>query len=126
MYHFTEILAEPQNQYILEGTSAIITCIARGDIPYWTINGDTLTIVHRNTLLRYEAMGVLFINSTQSGTHNLTMIVPACLSTLVTNIQCTVTDNHGGNGAESGIVNITAFSTFSKYDGCNSNLPITH
>lgn len=128
MYLFTVILEEPQNQYILEGTSAAITCIVTGDRSYWTINGTALTTSHRDDLLRYEAMGVMFLDSPnpEPGTLNLTMIVPARLSTLVTNIQCTVTDNQGGGKVESGIVNVTVFSTLSKYDGGNGNLPITH
>ena len=129
MYLFTEILEQPQNQYILEGTSATIRCIASGNTPYWTINGETLTTTHQNVVSRYEAMGVMFFNNyspsnPEPETHNLTMIVPAYLSTVVTNIQCTVTASHGGNKVESDIINIIVFSTLSKFDGANGSLPL--
>lgn len=111
------IVQQPQNQYILDGTSAIITCITRGDAePYWIVSEIALALpLHQDDKSRLESMGVVFYQSNNSTTHNLTMIVPAYLWKLVYNVHCVVlSDLITRQTVESDIVNISVFTILRK------------
>lgn len=110
---YAEILEGPQNQYILEGTNATITCIAYGSDAFWNINGTVLSYSHKHQRADYEAMGVVFIDNLENSMSilNLTMIVPACVSSAVKNIKCIARDVIHRQ-TQSGIANIFVFKTF--------------
>ena len=110
---FTVILEPPQNQYILEGTNATLTCLYNGTDSYWIISGDALTHNNNDQQAYYETLGVMFIpkQPVERTNNNLTMIVPANLSGVVNDIMCVVRDSKRLQ-VHSDAVNIVVFKTF--------------
>ena len=113
LYSFiAAILKPPENQYILEDEEAILTCNIRGKWAYWFINGNATN--HQHNTLYYEGLGVTFNESTTPNHINLTMTVPAYVTSKVNNIECVAKDRHF-NIELSDPVCITVFKSFRKY-----------
>ena len=112
---FTEIRKAPQNQYILEGENATLTCLYNGSVldSYWIISGNALSSTNSEQQSYYEALGVVFIprQPVERTNDNLTMVVPSNLSGVVKNIMCVVRDQ-GRRQVYSDAVNIVVFKTF--------------
>jgi hypothetical protein len=108
------ILEPPENQYILEDTckAATLICNVQGAHAYWFINGNATNHVHHKSY--YNGLGVIFNNSKYTPNYiNLTMTVPACLATKVSNIECVAKDRLF-QATRSDKVRITVFKSFRK------------
>ena len=114
LYSFlAAILEPPENQYILEDEEAVLTCNVQGVNAYWLINNRNQTN-HRHNTLYYEGLGVTFNNVTTPNHINLTMTVPACVTSKVNNIRCVAKDENI-RAEFSDRVWITVFKSFRKY-----------
>lgn len=96
------------------GGEATLTCKTQGaKRSFWSINGNaTGHLVNTLNLEYYERLGVVFNHSNNV---NLTMTVPACISTKVNNIIC-VAQNKNYFSTESAMVQIYVFKSFRKYN----------
>ena len=104
------ILEPPENQYILKNEDATLLCKVQGaEQAYWVINRNATN--HHQPY--YEELGVTFIESDYSEFINLTMTVPACLTSKVNNIQCFAADR-SHRGVWSNKVGINVFESFRK------------
>lgn len=109
------IIEPPENQYILEGAVATLSCRVQGaQYAFWSINEENTT-EHRHHWSYYEGLGVVFTNSSDSNSNiNLTMTVPASLTSKVNNIRCIAKNENHFILAMSDNVQISVFKSFSK------------
>ena len=107
------IIEPPENQYILEDEVATLTCKVQGvQFAYWIINRENIT--DHNRQYYYQGLGVIFNESNATNNIiNLTMMVPAYLTSKVNNISCIAKDKWF-NQVESETVQIFVFESFSK------------
>ena len=111
------IIEPPENQYILEDEIATLTCKVQGvRFAYWTINRKNTTDQEKH-LSYYRGLGVMGMMFDESNDSNniinLTLIIPANLTSKVNNISCVAKDS-GFNHAESETIQISVFKSFSK------------
>ena len=105
------IIEPPENQYILEGTVATLFCKVHGArFVFWSINGNT--IEHEFHRSYYEGLGVIFAESNDSS--NLTMTVPASVTSEVNNIHCIAQNKDHYILGVSDAVRISVFKSFRK------------
>ena len=88
----SEFVEHPQTQYAVVGDRATFHCRVQGEDVYWLINNETITPVRPHVREKYEALGFVFSESsdTTGRNHNLSLNVSASETTNNSLIECRV------------------------------------
>ena len=107
----TEILEDPQTQYVLNGTNTTFHCNTIGGHAYWMINNETISAIYPHVEQKYRAQGFIFDRSVPN---NLTLHVLASEETNNTMIECWIISFDYLSNDQSKKANLYVFSRFCK------------